>query len=424
MKKIQNLSIAILTDIVVNGLTFKSSIDRHLSKEELEPVDKKAISSLVGTALRHYLSLNSSVNHFFNDVSQENKCALIILLCNKVFTKALDLDSAKEETVKLLKAEDVEFNESYFNDVIDSIEEKADLLPRNLKDGSPDALAFRYNTPNWLVKMWIKNFGLKTTYRLLHANCKSPLNIYRVNETRADIEEVLNNSDFERYEVEGFVSYNGKDQIRNTNEYRLRRILNSTPVFKYIFDKVDIDAMNSIAVYSDIAINQLLVEMLVRFGNRRQFEIMSGNGESFLKNKKILENFRFNNAHIYEAKVSSTITVLSNPVNVFFLFPDSSRFADIRTNPDFFIHFKRDSLDGLINGQKDALNEIAPFIENGGQLVYGVPTLNNKESKNLIQEFLIAHQEFVLVEEKQFFPFDPYNGSFYFALLKKVEKDD
>jgi 16S rRNA C967 or C1407 C5-methylase (RsmB/RsmF family) len=81
-------------------------------------------------------------------------------------------------------------------------------------------------------------------------------------------------------------------------------------------------------------------------------------------------------------------------------------------------------MDSLVEEQYTALTECSNFVDEGGQLAYIVPTMSNKESKLLIARFLKEHQDFVLEFERQYFPFDPYDSSLYFALLRKVNKEN
>ena len=58
----------------------------------------------------------------------------------------------------------------------------------------------------------------------------------------------------------------------------------------------------------------------------------------------------------------------------------------------------------MIANQKEALNDASEFIEEGGNLIYMIPTMNKKESLQIMTAFLEAHPDFALVEQKQFLP--------------------
>ena len=91
--------------------------------------------------------------------------------------------------------------------------------------------------------------------------------------------------------------------------------------------------------------------------------------------------------------------------------------------PDYFLRFDIQKLDELIANQTKALNEASAQVEDGGYLLYLVDTISKKETMGLIGEFLKEHSEFTLVEDKQYFPYKKFGGSYYYAVLKKGAND-
>ena len=128
--------------------------------------------------------------------------------------------------------------------------------------------------------------------------------------------------------------------------------------------------------------------------------------------------------NLYEANASSIITCLSKPVHTFIVLPDSSRLNLLQVLPDYFLRFDIEKLDELLANQALALKEASQQIEDNGYLLYMVDTINKKENRSLINEFLKEHPEFVLVNDKLYFPYKKYGGSYYFAVLKKEVKND
>jgi 16S rRNA C967 or C1407 C5-methylase (RsmB/RsmF family) len=62
-------------------------------------------------------------------------------------------------------------------------------------------------------------------------------------------------------------------------------------------------------------------------------------------------------------------------------------------------------------------------VAEGGLFAYGVNTMNKKEGQHLIASFLEEHQDFTLVYEKQYFPFDELNTALYMAIMRKKITD-
>ena len=85
---------------------------------------------------------------------------------------------------------------------------------------------------------------------------------------------------------------------------------------------------------------------------------------------------------------------------------------------------KQEDLDSFINDEYNALINASAHVEDGGYLVYFIPTFCKNESKGVIRKFLKVAPNFKLEKEIQLFPFDKYQTLFYFAVLKKEVSND
>ena len=104
--------------------------------------------------------------------------------------------------------------------------------------------------------------------------------------------------------------------------------------------------------------------------------------------------------------------------------PANTNFDELRRSPDYFNRIKQDALDGFIANQKLALHDASEFVEDGGELVYVVTTMNKKETVQIADDFIKNHPDFTLVEQKQFLPFDKYDSTYYFAIFRKGTAND
>ena len=81
-------------------------------------------------------------------------------------------------------------------------------------------------------------------------------------------------------------------------------------------------------------------------------------------------------------------------------------------------------VDGYISNQKAALISASDFVEDGGNLIYMVSTMNKKETVQIIDDFLREKEGFTLIEQKQFLPFDKYDSTLFIAILRKEGSND
>ena len=76
-------------------------------------------------------------------------------------------------------------------------------------------------------------------------------------------------------------------------------------------------------------------------------------------------------------------------------------------------------MDTLIPLQREILAAASAKVKAGGRLVYSTCTLNRKENEKQVMHFLQTHEDFHLVKEKTFFPFEYDSDGFYVALLRR-----
>ena len=229
--------------------------------------------------------------------------------------------------------------------------------------------------------------------------------------------------EFERSDVAGIALYKGEGKFNN-REILDKHLANPLPLaIKEMIDEGDVDLLRGLAIYSEYP-NDIVLELSSRFASLDNIEYIAGSYSAFINAKNYLNKNAIKGVNLYEANASSIITCLSKPVHTFIVLPDSSRLNLLQVLPDYFLRFDIEKLDELLANQALALKEASQQIEDNGYLLYMVDTINKKENRSLINEFLKEHPEFVLVNDKLYFPYKKYGGSYYFAVLKKEVKND
>jgi 16S rRNA C967 or C1407 C5-methylase (RsmB/RsmF family) len=163
----------------------------------------------------------------------------------------------------------------------------------------------------------------------------------------------------------------------------------------------------------------LYLELPIYTEQKIRINVVTNSIERKLAMQKSIQSFQLKNIVLYESEPKGLVTYLSKKQDVVLVVPQCSKFDLIRSLPDFFIHFRQENLDSLIASQKEALLESSHFVEEGGLLFYGVNTLNHKEGKLLIEEFLESNPMFKMIQEFQYYPFDKHNTALYVAAMRK-----
>ena len=408
----------ILSKIIIENTPFSLALKQAFKRDNIEKEERAAVSAVVGCSLRHYLVMVRIFKDAYPDIEDKTIPALLVAFSNALFIKKIDQDECNAFAQSFLSEGDLPFEE-----FLAPYLEGKKLVPEDIEVGSFEFLSYRYNTPLSVIKMWNKQFGQATTSRILKANSKPAASLLRINNSLISDDDFFNQyPEFERNEVAGIAVYNGEGKFKNhpANEKQLAFPL--PMAYKEMLDEGDADLLRGLAIYSEYP-NDILYELVARFENVSGIDYICGNYSSFINTKNSLNKLDKKGVNVYEAGVSSIVTCVSKPVHTFIVMPDSSRFNLLQILPDYFLRFDIAKLDELIANQGKALKEASLQVEDGGYLLYIVDTISKKESTGIVNEFLKDNQEFILVRDKQYFPYKKYGSSYYFAVLKKTKND-
>ena len=402
-----------LEKIVLEEVPFALAIRNSFKKYNVEPQPRNNITALLGCELRHHYLLDNLIKRYFNDVEFEKTIYLRFLVANKLFLKRFSNDELLALTISDLDKEIV-------NQLLEFISSTKEIIPNELDKTSPEYLAMRFNTPAWVIKMWQKQFGKGIVFKVLKTNYRQSIPSIRVNEQLTTKEKVLAaHPDLVASPIDNILIYQGKGTPKYFEEFKKNEVFFMKMGTKLVLDKLEIEPIKRIAIYSDVP-NNIYLDLVSRFGNKVAMDLIINHTQSYYETKRMCENHKYNNIALYNAASSSIITCVSNKVGTMICLPKSTTFDLLRSTPDYFLRIKQEQLDEIIKGETSALEECAAQVELDGSLAYLVPTMSKKESTAVIANFLFLHKDFELVEERQFFPFDEFDSCLYYAILKKT----
>ena len=407
----------VLTKIINQHLSFTDALKESV-KEANVTSSQGLIRSVTSCELHHHRLLEHVVNRFVNHLIPQDKLILQAAIGNNVFIKRLPFDQVMVFLNQFLLEREVP------KIIIDALLSLAspgkNLIDPQIKENSITFLGIKYNTPEWLVLMWIKHFGLTITLKILSTNNKPVLQACRVNTLKTTTDQLLKQfPDLCETPVEDTVIYLGKEPLKNHSAYIQNLIFQQRLAVTDIVKQFSFDNVKGEMLLVETRPQALYLELPVYTEQKIRINIVTNAIERKLAMQKSLHAFQFSNIALYESEPRGLITYLSKKQDVVMVIPQCSKFDLIRSLPDFFIHFKQEDLDGLIVAQKEALFESSQFVEERGLLFYGVNTMNQKEGKLLIEEFLKQQPQFSLIQEFQYFPFDKFNTALYVAAMRK-----
>ena len=414
--KLIEVSHSCLNDILNKEIPFKLAIENICNKNAIIREDRKSLTNIIGCSLRHFYIFANIISRSEKTFSDDQKIALYLYLTNRLFVPLISKEDMDSELTKYeINKEDIEAINQLSTD-------KTKLIPSSVPNDSIEYLHYRFNIPTWVLKMWMKHFK-GYTYKIVKS-INIPANHFLIkNSSLISDEELSRHSDFVPSNFEGLYKYEGKVGPMRHSLIRSGKMVFISPSEYYLYSLLDLDILRRIALYSEVQ-NNLPLQLEALLSKRYKMDVIAGSSEAYYQTKKDVETRQLNYVNVYQTGHSSIITCLSEKVHTFFVMPENTNFAELKKSPDYFNRIKQDQLDSYLANQKLALHDASEFVEDGGQLIYIVSTMNKKETLQITDDFLEKHPDFSLFEQKQFLPFDKYDSTYYFAIFKKEVNND
>ncbi len=410
----------ILDDILDGGTSFNEALRKVFqSNVALRPL-RPLVAGLVGCELRHHLLFRDVLSK--QEGLNENEIRYSALaLSDLYFVKRIDKE-AMVEALKGVLGEKI----SLLDKLIENSDHAETLISPELSKSSNKYLSLRYNTPEWVLKIW-EHYGFGVTYKILKKNNRPGLETVRVRTSKISVESVLNNNkDFALSPVNDMLIYGGKTPLRKMDAYRQGDLFSERLLTKSLLDQYKIAEPMELFCYSGNKDASLLKEIIETYGNSIGINLGVPSLEEHMDVMAMIRRDNLKNVNFFEGKPDSFESAISHPQDLVIASPNSSNFDLVREEPDFLLHFKKDEMDALFKQEKDVLENASKFVAEGGTLIYMIYTISKKEGHQTIASFLASHPDFQALTERQAFPFEEMDTAMYYAILRKnsnVQKD-
>ena len=418
------LAHVVLKDIITHDTHFQAAIKKIIIDHPR--INRAIISTLVGCELRHHLVFELQLTLNFPSLEKDDLYfALLLGLANNLFAKRVDNAEILKFILNIKKDTHPSIDDEVISNFFLNLKDTSLLIPSNVQPLSIEFKAYRFNTPMWLVKMWQKHYGHAKTLKILKANQKSQKIACFVNLNYTNVEEVVKNENFHRFEgMNNVVIYDGKTPLRKNEFLRNFDVFTQKLAISDMLKELNLPKVLDTLIYAEDYSTLFGTFSVLYKKENLHIELAVPALENRMELLRIVKLNKLDNVHLFASNPSTLIAHLHDLYPFVFAIPYSSNFDAIRSQPDYLLHFKKENLDALIANQSYLLEELANFVMEDGYLIYFVPTLSKKESSVLIKEFLAKHEDFKLELEKEYFPYDKFDTCFYFAKLKREKRND
>ncbi|MBR4643199.1 MAG: 16S rRNA (cytosine(967)-C(5))-methyltransferase RsmB [Selenomonadaceae bacterium] len=425
MDKVRLAATKILYDVSNKGAYSNVALAQILRQEKFSDLDRKFCTELVYGTIKAGASLDWKISKYLTrslaKVDEKILAVLRVGMYQIFFLDRVPNSAAVNESVELSK----KFCGLGASKFVNAVLRSAVREPHKSDFPTGDdvqSLALRNFHPAWLVKLFVEEFGLDVTKKILAFDNTDPPLCLRVNflkTTREKILDALKNFGLDAEESklapEGIICRGhgaldkfqplraGLCQVQDESSMTAARLLNPT-VGEFVIDCCAAPGGKTTH----------LAELMQNRGRIIAADIYETKLEHVKQNAarlgiKIIEPVLIDACEIGEKFFNQADKVLVDA--------PCSGLGVLRRKADLRWKKISDELNALPALQEKILSGAAKTLKRGGILVYSTCTILKRENQNVVEKFLAAHENFELLEMKTLLPHVTGTDGFFSAKL-------
>lgn len=392
------------------------TLNTYFSRYKLTRENKDFITRVVYGTVQNLLYLEYMLEPYLKGrVKTYEKMLLLMSLYQHYFMNGIPDYAIVNEAVNMAKKKKGMKTAHFINAVLKNAFASQPSLDHLDEVGR---LSIETSHPLWMVKMFIKQYGLGTTKKICLANNEVPYKTARVNTLKITRDEFLKDDTF----VKGLLS---EDAV-----YYQGANIADTSYFKEGLLTIQDESSQMVAQLLKPKANENVLDMCCAPGSKTSHmaAIMNNQGKIYAydlyEHKIPLVNSQMDRlgVSIVDVKADdSTHLKEKYPAGYFdkiLCDAPCSGFGVVARKPEIKYH-DSSSMDEIIKIQDNLLENAYVLCKKGGNIVYSTCTLNKKENEKQIELFIKKHPQMILIEERTILPFEYHSDGFYMCLLEK-----
>ncbi|MBL4934950.1 16S rRNA (cytosine(967)-C(5))-methyltransferase RsmB [Clostridium sp. YIM B02515] len=402
MNYTRKLAVDILESIINKGSYSNIVINAELNKSNLDDRDKGLVTEIVYGTLKYKYTIDKILAVFLKTgTSKLDSLVLNVLRVSVYQIKYLDKVpdfAVVNEAVELVKKYKSLSASKLVNGVLRNYLRNKDNLNIVFKN-KIDEICFIYSFDPWMVDLFVKQYGLENTEKILSGlNC-TPNVTLRVNSLKTNYEDAYNLLDSAGYIIEeGAVCPEAIKIIKGKN-------IEQNPLFKEGFATVQDESAMLVAPSMDIKPDLTVLDLCSAPGGKTTHisEIMNNTGKVYAFDvhkdklsliKKNADRLAISNIEYGVLDSTTYDEKLNNTADRVLIDVPCSGLGIIRKKPEIKWTKNNNQLKDLVNIQKSIMNNASKYVKVGGVLMYSTCTLNKKENEENVKWFLSKFNNF------------------------------
>lgn len=405
-KTSRELAFEIIHRIHTNESYANILLPKILSTSSFERRERAFITELVYGTIRSKGTLDWIIEQFSSrklNMIDPKILDIIRLGCYQlIFTDKIPSHAACNESVKIAKKYFGEAPSKFVNAVLRKINDnKENIVWPSLEKDPVSYISYKYSHPEWLVKMWINEFGKEETIELCQANNRRPKLSIRVNTLKISRDELVGLLEKQNFIVsvnnlvpDGLILVGNKD-VFNSFEFK-NGYFTAQDTSSILVGHV-LDPKHGETVLDACAAPGGKTTHLAQLMNNEGTIFAADTNSARLKMvKAACKRMGVKNVILVESDAQNLTKIVNAPFDKVLLDAPCSGLGVMLRRPDLRWKKSLSIIEISAKLQLNLLKSVAFLVKPGGVLVYSVCTISRKESTDVIDKFLKEFPDFEL----------------------------
>ena len=408
-KDSRHIALSILDKISNQGGTLDEILDDLPNTEnKISRRDRSLINAIVFGVLRWQGKLDYIINYFskrnIKKIDYNIKNILRMGIYQIIFLSRIPDAAAVNSAVEMTKAKGFPWAAGYVNALLRRTSREYDQVVYPDKNKDPIGnICTEKSMPAWLIKRWIKRFGIEETHALCDRINSIPNITVRINTLKADFEQ-LNQSLKNDVDEMGYTGYSYCGLYFS----RPKKPIPEMESFINGWFHVQDEAAQLISLLLDPKPGEIILDACSGLGGKTSHiaQIMSNKGKitalDIDKNK--LDRLKNEMDRLGIKNVNTIDVDITNPLDKMqfgefdriLLDAPCTGLGVLQKNPDAKWNSKKQNLIYHKEKQLKLLHNIAPLLKTSGVIVFAVCSMEPEENDDVIKEFLNNHSDFAI----------------------------
>jgi len=288
------------------------------------------------------------------------------------------------------------------NAVLRAFLRAGDNLPQICGKTDIETLSLKYSHPVWLVEEWTARLGLDEAEELLKRDNEQPPTSAQINLIQTDKSRLRASLEKQGIAVEDHpwlsdcLILSGTGDLEKLEPFSRGEFYIQDAAARLAIEAADVKPGNRVLDCCGAPGGKSFAAA-IKMENRGEIFTCDIHSHKIKLIQAGAERLGLDIIKAREENAKNFVQEWENEFDAVIADVPCSGLGIIRKKPD--IRFKEPRLlDGLPNIQKDILNNVCRYVCPGGILIYSTCTLRSRENEDVVNAFLLEHDDFVLEE--------------------------